>query len=139
RFFASRQPRALEIQDVHSERGGARGDLAADFSKPDDAYRAAVQAACSRNASPIAARHMSAVERLVRQVRSRKPLDAGKPVEAMDASREREHQREGVLRAGDVGPPAHAEDLDAGSGAGRDVDVSKHGAVFVNDLESGRA
>jgi len=58
-------------------------------------------------------------------------------VDAMDASRERKHQREGVLRAGDIGSPAHAENLDAGSGVGGGIDVSEHGAVFLNDLEFG--
>ena len=66
-------------------------------------------------------------------------LDAVEPVDAMDPSRKREHQRECVLGAGDIRPPAHAENLHAGSGAGRNVDVAKHGAVFVNDLELRRA
>src|SRR5713226_1149144 len=57
----------------------------------------------------------------------------------MDASCEREHQREGVLRAGDIGSPAHTENLDTGSGTGCDIDIPKHGAVFVNDLKLGRA
>src|SRR5439155_26727392 len=93
----------------------------------------------SANASPIAARHMSAVERFVSKFRSRKPLDADQPVAAMDASCQREHQREGVLRAGDIGAPPHAENLDAGSDAGRDIDVAQHAAVFVNDLQLGGA
>ena len=71
--------------------------------------------------------------------RSRKLLDADQPVDAVDASCEREHQREGVLRAGDIGSPAHPENLHAGSDAGRDIDISKQGAVFVNDLELGGA
>src|SRR4051812_50094379 len=61
-FFARRQPRALEIQDVHSERGGAQRNLAADLSQSDDADGAAVQAAGSRNASKVSARDMPAVE-----------------------------------------------------------------------------
>ena len=76
---------------------------------------------------------------LVRNFRSRKPLDAGQTVDAVDASREREHQRECMLRAGDIGAPAHSENLDAGSNAGRDIDISKEGAVLVNDLELRRA
>jgi hypothetical protein len=82
---------------------------------------------------------MTAVKRIVWKVRSRKLLDAIQSFGAMDASREREHQREGVLRAGDIGSPPHAENLDAGSGAGGGIDVSEHGTVFVNDLQSGRA
>jgi len=57
----------------------------------------------------------------------------------MDAPRQRQHQREGVLRAGDIGAPAHAENFYAGGGAGRDIDVAQHGAVFVHDLEFWRA
>ena len=60
-------------------------------------------------------------------------------VDAVDASCEREHQRECMLRAGDIGSPAHSENLDAGSDAGRDIDISKEGAVLVNDLELRRA
>jgi hypothetical protein len=82
---------------------------------------------------------MSAVERAVRQSRSREPLDAAQPVDTVDASCEREHQRKDVLRAGDIGAPTDAQNLDAGSGASRDIDVAEHGAVFVNDLELGRA
>src|SRR4029077_2776304 len=70
-FFAWRQPRALEIADVHSESSRPHGDFAANLSKPDDADRAAVETAGSANASPIAARHMPAVKRLVRKFRSR--------------------------------------------------------------------
>jgi hypothetical protein len=82
---------------------------------------------------------MFAVERAVRQSRSREPLDAAQPVDTVDASCEREHQRKDVLRAGDIGAPTDAQNLDAGSGASRDIDVAEHGAVFVNDLELGRA
>ena len=41
-IFGWRQLRALEIQDIHSKRGSAERDFSADFSKPDDADRAAV-------------------------------------------------------------------------------------------------
>src|SRR5262249_62016233 len=81
---------------------------------------------------------MSAVKRVVWKVRSRKLLDAIQSG-AMDASRQREHQREGVLRAGDIGSPPHAENLDARSGAGGGIDVSGHGPAFVNGLQLGRA
>src|SRR6476619_1609649 len=53
----------------------------------------------------------------------------------MDASCEREHQRERMLRACNIGAPAHPKHLDAGGCAARNIDISKDGAVFVNDLE----
>src|SRR5437016_3373360 len=133
-FLARRQPRALEIQGIHPERRRSHGDLAADLAKSDDADRAAVQVAGSADATEIAARHVSAVERLVRKFRSCKLLDTDEPADAMNPPCERERQREGVFRARDIGASAHAENLDAGGGASGGINISKDGAVFVNDL-----
>ena len=81
---------------------------------------------------------MPAVEGSVWQFRSRELLDADQPVHAVNAPRQGEHQREGMLRARDIGAPAHAENRHTGGAACGHVDVAQHGAVFVDRLEMRR-
>src|ERR1700722_7784224 len=98
-FLARRQPRALEVQNVHSECGGAQCNLAADLPQPNDPDRAAVEAAHSGDAAKVCPRHMSAVEGSVWQFLSRELLDADQPV-----TRSIGRSRGGLRREGCPGP-----------------------------------
>ncbi len=81
---------------------------------------------------------MPAVEWPVGMPGRRQLLGADQPGQPVQPSRQRQHQRKGVLRACDIGAPAHTEDGDAAGFARRQVDVAKDGAVFVDDPETRR-
>ena len=126
-----RQPGALVVEDAHSERGGAQRDLAPDLAEPDDAQGRIVEHAQPGDASPIGVGGGAAVERLVDIALGGECFGTDAPGQAMHLLGERQHQRDGNLRAGDIGAPAEGQHLDAARRTGRGVDIAGHDPVFL--------
>ena len=117
-----RQAPPLEIEHAHPEGDGAGRDLAADLAKPDQAKRRAVEQADAGNAAPVRIGRVPPVERLVGMACFRELADGDAADKAVKLARLRQHQRERVLGAGDVGAAADGEHGHAAFGAGGGVD-----------------
>ena len=125
----------LEIEHAHPEGDGAVRDLAADLAQTDQPERRAVQEADAADAAPVRIRRMPPVERLVDMADLREPGDGDAADEAVELARLRQHQRQRVLGAGDVGAPADGEHGHVARGAGGSVDRRGREAVFLHEFQ----
>ena len=131
---------ALRVDDAHLQGRGPQRQLASDLSQPDDPELLAVKCLESGDARPIAVGRVFALVTRRRITRRAQLLLANQIGILSELSGQREHQGKRLFGRRNIGAAPDRQYLNTSPSAGRGIDVSRSGAILLDDLEriSGR-
>src|SRR5262245_53600036 len=133
RFDVRRQSSPLRIDDPHVQCDGAQRQFPADLAQSDDTQLALIKRNHSRDACPVAVRRVRPIIGGWIVAGFLQSLEADEVCVPSQLARQSKHQRQGLLRRGNIRAPSDGQQLNACSFAGEMINIASGEAVFVHE------
>src|SRR5262249_15194993 len=133
RFDVRRQSTPLRIDDPHAQCDGAQRQFSANLAQSDDTQLALIKRNHSRDACPVAVRRVRPIIGGWTVAGILQLLEADEVCIPSQLARQSKHQRQRLLRGGNIRAPADGQQLNARSFAGEMINIASGEAVFLHE------
>src|SRR5215813_3670000 len=132
-FDVRRQASPLRVNDSHSQRDRAQRQFPTDLAQSHDTQLALVKRNHSRDACPVAVRRVRPIIGGWTVAGILQLLEADEVCVPSQLARQSKHQRQGLLRGGNIRAPADRQQLNPRSFTGELINIASGEAVFLHE------